>query len=355
MKSRLIMYMQRPLTYIENEGGIIPVSETLGANIGSLIGHLIFYCLIPVLAVIPYTTIIIMEQLKKIKKVHLIAIAEYLGVHFKKEDTVPIIEDKIVNHIDDVEPEDPDYNSEILNFSSALDALDDVYVDHENGSITYPKEVDDVYFPEDEEEEEDADINSSCDSTTNEIDWDEEPELTEEQVIYLTKAHVYPRDYDAREFFTRREEIQAIYTRYLKEWFNLEPSFDQDELRQAYRTSVLKHHPDKGGDPELFGYIAEFYNEMLNKCFDYVPGSRAKVILSSNNPISIEIEPIKYRLDLEDYEARKAYYEECDRNRETEIKRMLEEVTPEMELEREKIKREYEEEIEQLRKEFNIL
>jgi len=345
------MYMQRPLAYIENEGGIIEVSETLGANIGSLIGHLIYYCLIPVLATIPYTTIIIMEQLKKIKKVHLIAIAEYLGVHFKKEDTVPIIEDKIVNHIDDVEPEEPDYNSDILNFSSALDALDDVHVDPENGGITYPKEVDDVYFPE---EEEVVIPESLVESNTDEIDWDEEPELTEEQIVYLTKAHVYPRDYDAREFFTRREEIQDIYCRYLKEWFNLEPSFDQYDLKQAYRNSVSKHHPDNGGDSELFGYMTEFYKEMLDKCFDYVPGSRAKVILSPNNPIAIEIKPIQYRLDLEAYEAREVYYKECEQYREDEMKRMEEEITPERALYREKLRKESEEEIEQLRREFNI-
>lgn len=35
-----------------------------------------------------------------------------------------------------------------------------------------------------------------------------------------------------------------------------------DEIRKAYRRLAVKHHPDKGGDEELFKKISQAYDVM---------------------------------------------------------------------------------------------
>ncbi|BEI89519.1 uncharacterized protein CcaverHIS019_0208810 [Cutaneotrichosporon cavernicola] len=39
----------------------------------------------------------------------------------------------------------------------------------------------------------------------------------------------------------------------------VKPSAGDDEIKKAYRKSALKHHPDKGGDPELFKDLTHAY------------------------------------------------------------------------------------------------
>lgn len=38
------------------------------------------------------------------------------------------------------------------------------------------------------------------------------------------------------------------------------PSSSQDEIRAAYRSLVVKHHPDKGGDPKIFTSVQEAFD-----------------------------------------------------------------------------------------------
>nr|QFG73707.1 MAG: DnaJ C terminal domain protein [Megaviridae environmental sample] len=41
---------------------------------------------------------------------------------------------------------------------------------------------------------------------------------------------------------------------------NVEKNADQAEIKKAYRKMAIRHHPDKGGDPEKFKEIAEAYS-----------------------------------------------------------------------------------------------
>ena len=41
-------------------------------------------------------------------------------------------------------------------------------------------------------------------------------------------------------------------------------SSTQEEIRKAYRKLTLKHHPDKGGDPDMFKKINEAYETLYN-------------------------------------------------------------------------------------------
>ena len=58
----------------------------------------------------------------------------------------------------------------------------------------------------------------------------------------------------------------------------------QNELKQVYRTLVLKHHPDKGGDAKTFSDIREAYEKL--KCQD---GSPKKTAAKSASNSTIDI------------------------------------------------------------------
>lgn len=36
-----------------------------------------------------------------------------------------------------------------------------------------------------------------------------------------------------------------------------------EELKKAYRVKCMEHHPDKGGDPEMFNIIKNTYNTLV--------------------------------------------------------------------------------------------
>ena len=47
--------------------------------------------------------------------------------------------------------------------------------------------------------------------------------------------------------------------------FGLKRSASEEDMKQAYRKSVLKAHPDKGGSNELFRKVQEAYNYFIGK------------------------------------------------------------------------------------------
>ena len=48
----------------------------------------------------------------------------------------------------------------------------------------------------------------------------------------------------------------------LYEALGVQKDASQDEIKKAYRKLAVKHHPDKGGDPERFKSITEAYNTL---------------------------------------------------------------------------------------------
>ena len=48
----------------------------------------------------------------------------------------------------------------------------------------------------------------------------------------------------------------------LYEVLGVQKNASQDEIKKVYRKLAVKHHPDKGGDPEKFKSITEAYNTL---------------------------------------------------------------------------------------------
>jgi DnaJ-class molecular chaperone len=53
--------------------------------------------------------------------------------------------------------------------------------------------------------------------------------------------------------------MMNIISRDLYEILGVRKTADADELKRAYRKLARKHHPDRGGDPEVFGQIDRAY------------------------------------------------------------------------------------------------
>jgi hypothetical protein len=49
-----------------------------------------------------------------------------------------------------------------------------------------------------------------------------------------------------------------------RELLGLPVDFTPDQLRDAYRAAVKKHHPDAGGDPTMFRRIKEAHEKLVN-------------------------------------------------------------------------------------------
>lgn len=60
------------------------------------------------------------------------------------------------------------------------------------------------------------------------------------------------------------------------ELLGLQPSCTQDDIKKAYRSLAMKHHPDRGGDTAYFQKITEAYNTLSDE------NKRAEYDLNSN-------------------------------------------------------------------------
>lgn len=125
--------IQRPLVYIEETGGIIPLCEKAGSAIGKTIGQLIYFLLIPLICLTLYTGLIIVRQIKKLKKEHIVTLANMLNIKIDEKDTISSIEEQIVEHLDkEVAPPSP----EQVYTESTIDLNDFIPRDKEGNIIT---------------------------------------------------------------------------------------------------------------------------------------------------------------------------------------------------------------------------
>ena len=53
------------------------------------------------------------------------------------------------------------------------------------------------------------------------------------------------------------------------EILEMERKYTLAMLKKAYHKAALKHHPDKGGDPEKFKQLKEAYEYLLTSGGDY--------------------------------------------------------------------------------------
>lgn len=85
------------------------------------------------------------------------------------------------------------------------------------------------------------------------------------------------RDANFKEFFKRffggfygfdeEEDKSKLEPDYPYSVFGLKKSASNEDMKKAYRKSVLKAHPDKGGSAEAFRKIQEAWNYFKNNYF----------------------------------------------------------------------------------------
>ena len=68
----------------------------------------------------------------------------------------------------------------------------------------------------------------------------------------------------AKGFFGFNEDPPKKDNHYPYSVFGLSRSASDDDMKKAYRKSVMKAHPDKGGTPELFRKIREAWDYFKN-------------------------------------------------------------------------------------------
>ena len=66
-------------------------------------------------------------------------------------------------------------------------------------------------------------------------------------------------------FSEEDHEPQEIENKKLYEVLGLSQSATQDEIKRAFRKLAIQHHPDKGGDQELFKEINAAYEILSNE------------------------------------------------------------------------------------------
>ena len=72
------------------------------------------------------------------------------------------------------------------------------------------------------------------------------------------------------------------------EILNIESDASQNDIKKAYRKLAIKHHPDKGGDPEKFKQIAEAYEILSNTDKKQQYDNFGSVNMNANfNPMNI--------------------------------------------------------------------
>ena len=54
-------------------------------------------------------------------------------------------------------------------------------------------------------------------------------------------------------------EIRTLYT-----WLEVAEDATLEEIKKAYREKAKIHHPDRGGDPEIFQKVSQAYSTLTD-------------------------------------------------------------------------------------------
>lgn len=71
-------------------------------------------------------------------------------------------------------------------------------------------------------------------------------------------AYVYS-DYYSHDYYT----VIKSFDRRLLAQLDLADDADEDAVKKRFRELALKHHPDRGGDPERFIQLVNLYRELM--------------------------------------------------------------------------------------------
>jgi len=303
MNQKLIETMQRPLLLIDSEGGIISVSEKVGKQLGSFVGYFIYYFLIPLMTAFIYTIYVTMQQIKQLRKSHLLSIAKVFNLKINSLDTKTTIEHKLVEHLD--QKENASKYDDLMNLNQIIEREQSEFTEGDNLAAVNAEQQDEAI-------------------------------IEQQYLANINSIDIYNSSYGG-DFFGSDRELKDVYSRYLTNWLELNSVFSLDELKVAYRKAAGKHHPDKWGDSELFTYITEFYKAILHTCFE---GEKAKrvsslglvptyIVLSEINPIQIEINKVQNlltKIASEKFNQSKNRIEEEDKKREAEFEKNQQEI-----------------------------
>ena len=81
----------------------------------------------------------------------------------------------------------------------------------------------------------------------------------------------FKRDFMGGKYFydeTQNENVNHSYfdnqSEDIDPIFKIKKSSSEDDFKKAYRKLILKHHPDKGGEPSFFIKVQEAYENIRN-------------------------------------------------------------------------------------------
>ncbi len=106
--------------------------------------------------------------------------------------------------------------------------------------------------------------NNQLSSQYNQNQSQEEQYRQQEQYNNLSQEQHYrqQQQYNQKPHFSKDNDSDANLTQKSLKIFQLESNFTENQLKNSYRSLVLKYHPDRGGDLLKFQYIT--------KCYDYL-------------------------------------------------------------------------------------
>jgi DnaJ-domain-containing protein 1 len=88
-----------------------------------------------------------------------------------------------------------------------------------------------------------------------------EKERREQFLFYYKETDGSGRDFNCGKHF-HNDTKQHSLNKDIHPIFKINESSSEDDFKKAYRKLILKHHPDKGGEPSFFIKIQEAYENI---------------------------------------------------------------------------------------------